>query len=156
MRRKPDADCVVLEKFKDPVGVEEDCPCDDEDYEWCAELSTYPRSALAHTLCSISDYNFAPDGNECIPVGPETIPEGSCVRDDDKFSGSSGFRLIPGNTCDVKRGINKDKPVMKPCHAGKETPGLITHQTVSCRAPRGLRHGADSRISPRSSPSLAS
>ncbi|ORY88169.1 putative signal sequence binding protein [Leucosporidium creatinivorum] len=111
MRRKPDADCVVHEKFKDPVGIEEDCPCDDEDYE--------------------CDYNFAPDGDECIPVGPETIPEGSCVREDDKFKGSSGFRLIPGNTCDVKRGIKKDEPVMKPCHAAKETPGLITHQVFT-------------------------
>lgn len=34
MRRKPDADCVVHEKFKDPVGVEENCACEDEDYEW--------------------------------------------------------------------------------------------------------------------------
>lgn len=38
MRRKPDADCVVHEKFKDPVGIEEDCPCDDEDYEWCVRF----------------------------------------------------------------------------------------------------------------------
>lgn len=34
MRRKADADCVVAEKFKDPVGVEENCACSDEDYEW--------------------------------------------------------------------------------------------------------------------------
>lgn len=41
LRRKQDADCVVMDKFKDPVGVEEDCPCSDEDYEWC--VSSPPR-----------------------------------------------------------------------------------------------------------------
>lgn len=37
MRRKPDADCFIRDKFKDPVGREEDCPCTDEDYEWCVQ-----------------------------------------------------------------------------------------------------------------------
>ncbi|GAA6008486.1 vacuolar protein sorting/targeting protein 10 [Rhodotorula paludigena] len=112
MRRKQDADCVIGEKWKDPVGREEDCPCTDEDYE--------------------CDYNFAPDANGgCIPVGPEDIPKGQCLREDDKFMGSSGYRLIPGNTCDVKRGIKKDALVEKPCHAGKEAPGLVSHQTFT-------------------------
>ncbi|KAM0751951.1 putative signal sequence binding protein [Meredithblackwellia eburnea MCA 4105] len=111
MRRKADADCVVHKKFEDPVGREEDCPCTDEDYE--------------------CDYNFAPDGDNCIPVGPEPIPSGSCLREDDKFLGSSGFRLIPGNTCNVDKGIKKDKLVSKPCHAGKAEPGLISHQTFN-------------------------
>jgi len=35
MRRKQDADCVVGEKWKDPVARMENCACDDEDYEWC-------------------------------------------------------------------------------------------------------------------------
>lgn len=35
MRRKPEADCVVADKWNDPVGREENCPCDDEDFEWC-------------------------------------------------------------------------------------------------------------------------
>ncbi|GAA5934219.1 hypothetical protein JCM1841_004702 [Sporobolomyces salmonicolor] len=112
MRRKQDADCVVAEKWKDPVGREENCPCDDEDYE--------------------CDYNFAPDGmGNCVLVGPESIPPGQCLRDGDKFRGSSGFRLIPGNTCDVSKGIKKDEQVMKPCHAGQETPGLVTHQAFT-------------------------
>ncbi|KAM0787341.1 hypothetical protein ACM66B_003430 [Microbotryomycetes sp. NB124-2] len=111
MRRKPDADCVIGDKFQDPVGVEEDCPCDDEDYE--------------------CDYNFAPDSTDpsiCIPVGPEPIPEGQCVKSSDKFKGSSGYRLIPGNTCNVQKGIKKDSKIDKPCSAGQETPGLVTHQ----------------------------
>lgn len=79
----------------------------------------------------LSDYNFAPDGADCIPVGPEPIPAGSCLRETDEFKGSSGFRLVPGNTCDVNKGIKKDAQVMKPCKAGTETPGMISHQTVS-------------------------
>ncbi|GAA5905768.1 hypothetical protein JCM6882_000453 [Rhodosporidiobolus microsporus] len=111
-RRKPDADCVVAEKWKDPVGREEDCPCEDEDYE--------------------CDYNFAPDGfGGCVPVGPEPVPAGQCRTSSDKFLGSSGYRLIPGNTCDARRGIEKDKQVMKPCHAGQATPGLVSHQTFT-------------------------
>lgn len=71
----------------------------------------------------------------CTLVGPEPTPPGQCLREGDKFMGSSGFRLIPGNTCDVKRGIMKDAKVEKPCHAGQETPGLVTHQSVSGRDP---------------------
>lgn len=82
-----------------------------------------------------SDYNFALDANgngaECIPVGPEPIPTGSCLREDDSFKGSSGYRLVPGNSCDVKSGIHKDDKISKPCRAGTETPGLVTHQLVS-------------------------
>lgn len=128
LRRKPDADCVVMDKFKDPVGIEEDCPCSAEDYEWCVCVSRFPRSSLTTAR---SDYNFAPDGDQCIPVGPEPSPAGSCVREDDKFKGSSGFRLIPGNTCDARKGIKKDEPIMKPCRAGQEAPGMISHQAVS-------------------------
>ncbi|GAA6042590.1 hypothetical protein JCM8097_003146 [Rhodosporidiobolus ruineniae] len=111
-RRKPDADCVVGVKWTDPVGREENCPCEDEDYE--------------------CDYNFAPDGyGNCIPVGPEPVPAGQCKKDGDEFLGSSGFRLIPGDTCDVGRGIKKDKMKMKPCHAGQATPGLVSHQSFT-------------------------
>lgn len=150
MRRKQDADCVIGEKWKDPVGREENCPCEDEDYEWCAAVllfsllpgqgltSSRRRPALSRLasprLLVRSDYNFAPDGTgHCVPVGPETIPPGQCLRDGDKFKGSSGYRLIPGNTCDVKRGIKKDALEEKPCSAGKETPGLVSHQTVRLR-----------------------
>lgn len=108
-RRKQDADCVVREKFKDPVGKEEDCPCTDEDYE--------------------CDYNFAPEGDQCVPVGPEPIPAGACRNEKDKFKGSSGYRLIPGNTCDQAKGIKKDALVEKTCDVTKENPGVVSHQT---------------------------
>jgi hypothetical protein len=34
MRRKQNADCVVSDLFREPVGKAEDCPCSDEDFEW--------------------------------------------------------------------------------------------------------------------------
>ena len=34
-RRKANVDCYVGEKFHEPVEHEENCPCRDEDYEWC-------------------------------------------------------------------------------------------------------------------------
>ncbi|KZT00997.1 Oligoxyloglucan reducing end-specific cellobiohydrolase [Laetiporus sulphureus 93-53] len=116
-RRKPDADCYVGEKFADPVEHEEDCPCTDEDYE--------------------CDYNFVREGNVCVPVGPEPIPAGVCPPDqqDQTYRGSSGYRLIPGNTCDRSRGVRKDDPVEKPCSNAQPAEGQIIHQTFEFQAP---------------------
>lgn len=70
---------------------------------------------------SCSDYNFIRQGDKCVPAGPEPIPAGVCPADDPKqtFMGSSGFRRIPGNTCDASKGKEKDKPVEKSCANGK-------------------------------------
>lgn len=46
-RRKPEADCVVADKWNDPVGREENCACDDEDYEWYA--------SFLNTSCTCSE-----------------------------------------------------------------------------------------------------
>ncbi|KAG5353581.1 vacuolar protein sorting/targeting protein PEP1 [Termitomyces sp. Mn162] len=108
-RRKPDADCYVGEKFKDPVMHEEDCECTDADYE--------------------CDYNFVRSGDECVPAGPEPIPAGVCVGDPNKetYLGSSGYRKIPGNTC--KDGVKKDEKVEKKCSQAAPKEGDVIHQT---------------------------
>ncbi|KAG6856320.1 vacuolar protein sorting/targeting protein PEP1, partial [Tephrocybe sp. NHM501043] len=107
-RRKPDVDCYVGEKYKDPVEHEENCECKDADYE--------------------CDYNFVRNGNECVPVGPEPIPAGVCLGDPDQtYKGSSGYRKIPGNTC--TGGIEKDKQVEKKCSQAAPKEGDIIHQT---------------------------
>ncbi|KAI0653007.1 Oligoxyloglucan reducing end-specific cellobiohydrolase [Cubamyces menziesii] len=108
-RRKPDANCYVGEKFQDPVPSEEPCPCTDEDYE--------------------CDYNYIRDGNTCVPAGPEPIPPNVCVDPDKTYFGSSGYRKIPGNTCDSDSGIEKDKKVEKPCSDAQPAEGQIIHQT---------------------------
>ncbi|KAL6301716.1 hypothetical protein BKA93DRAFT_738184 [Sparassis latifolia] len=109
-RRKPDANCYVGDKFTDPVGHEENCPCSDEDYE--------------------CDYNYVRQGDQCVPVGPEPIPAGVCSSGDptQTYWGSSGYRLIPGNTCDRDRGTKKDDPIQKSCSQAQPEEGEITHQ----------------------------
>ena len=107
-RRRPNADCVVQNKFNDPKVNYENCACAAEDFE--------------------CDFNFALEGETCMLVGPERIPAGQCARESDKFEGSSGYRLIPGNTCHRSKGAQKDDQVTKPCSAGQATPGLVSHQ----------------------------
>ncbi|KAG8814363.1 vacuolar protein sorting/targeting protein PEP1, partial [Serendipita sp. 399] len=97
LRRKEGADCFIGEKFKDPESHAENCRCTDADYE--------------------CDFNYVRQGDECIPAGLEPIPPGVCVSDrpNETYQGSSGYRLIPGNTCKKEGGVEKDKPVTKPC-----------------------------------------
>lgn len=66
----------------------------------------------------ISDYNFVRHDNACIPVGPEPIEAGVCSNPEQTYMGSSGYRLIPGNTCDRARGLQKDEKIAKKCSQG--------------------------------------
>ncbi|KAF6836853.1 vacuolar protein sorting protein [Colletotrichum plurivorum] len=96
-RRKKKADCFMKLEFKDPVPVTEDCECTDADFE--------------------CDYNFVRDGDKCEKKGPVVAPDGACknAKPDDTFKGSSGWRLIPGNTCKRKSGAQKDDLVERKC-----------------------------------------
>ena len=90
LRRKLDAKClVVVEDFEDPEQETEDCPCTEADFE--------------------CDYNFNRVDGECVPIGAVPAPEGACSSEDGKFKGPSGYRMIPGNTCIRKDGIELDK-----------------------------------------------
>ena len=106
-RRKADADCFVKDEFKDPVPITTNCACTDEDFE--------------------CDFNFVRDGDECLPSdGAATIiPDGACDAFDDEttFPASSGWRLIPGNTCDRVEGEKqKDDPVERKCSEAAKPP----------------------------------
>ncbi|KAI0248766.1 Oligoxyloglucan reducing end-specific cellobiohydrolase [Lactifluus subvellereus] len=114
-RRKPGADCYVGEKFSDPVEHEENCPCQDEDFE--------------------CDYNYVRHGSECVPVGREPIPAGVCMSPDQTYKGSSGYRLIPGNTCDRNKGLKKDDKQDKKCSQAQPAEGDVVHQTFEFPAP---------------------
>lgn len=109
-RRKADADCVVADKFNDPVGREEPCPCGEDDYE--------------------CDFGYFRDENgRCATSIREPIPAGECDNSWKKtYRGSSGYRKIPGNTCDVSKGIRKDAKVEKPCEQGAPQPGTVAFQ----------------------------
>ncbi|CCT62321.1 related to carboxypeptidase Y-sorting protein PEP1 precursor [Fusarium fujikuroi IMI 58289] len=120
-RRKKSADCFLKADFRDPEPVIENCECTDADFE--------------------CDYNFQrdPDDNKvCKKVGPVPIPEGSCKGKDETFKGSSGWRLIPGNTCTRKSGAQKDDPVERKCSdggspGGGSTPGTPASGEISLK-----------------------
>ncbi|KAF6760894.1 vacuolar protein sorting/targeting protein 10 [Ephemerocybe angulata] len=112
-RRKIDADCYIGDKFHDPVGHEENCPCEKEDFE--------------------CDYNFIRNGDTCEPAGPEPIPHGVCTDPSQKYMGSSGFRKIPGNTC--VGGVELDKKVEKSCSNAKPQEGNIVTQRMGFGSP---------------------
>ncbi|TKA66018.1 hypothetical protein B0A49_09311 [Cryomyces minteri] len=117
-RRKADADCFVGEEFRDPEPLFENCVCADQDFE--------------------CDYNFvrSEDRKECVPVGPVQPPEGACTHITDTFMGTSGWRLIPGNTCTRKGGVKKDEPVERPCKDSIKPPasGRITSEVTPFHA----------------------
>ncbi|KJZ78390.1 Vacuolar protein sorting protein 10 [Hirsutella minnesotensis 3608] len=98
-RRKKNADCFVKSEFKDPVPVTEDCECTDADFE--------------------CDYNFQrdpKDHSKCTKIGPIAVPGDACKNDPSStFKGSSGWRLIPGNTCKRANGPQKDDKVDRKC-----------------------------------------
>ncbi|KAL1407369.1 vacuolar protein sorting/targeting protein PEP1 [Vanrija albida] len=104
-RRKLDAKCYVGNKFQDPTGHSDKCKCTDEDYE--------------------CDFNYVRQNGKCVPVGPEKLPEGACVNNEDYYEGSSGYRLIPGNVCEG--GVEKDKKVKKPCKESRPNEGEVSH-----------------------------
>lgn len=81
----------------------------------------------------VSDYNFVRIGDKCEPAGPEPISSDVCRDPKGKYMGSSGWRLIPGNTCE-KTGEPtkwKDAKVEKDCSQAQPEEGEIRHQTVS-------------------------
>ncbi|RMZ90326.1 hypothetical protein DV736_g2450, partial [Chaetothyriales sp. CBS 134916] len=97
-RRKADAECFVSGEFQDPQAEFEDCLCTAADFE--------------------CDFDFVKDGKEktkCVPSGPLKAPDGKCKDGQDVFKGPSGYRLIPGNNCIRKGGVELDKPVDRPC-----------------------------------------
>ncbi|CDZ97982.1 Sortilin and related receptors [Phaffia rhodozyma] len=108
-RRKVDADCYVGDKFEDPKVQMDNCPCTDKDFE--------------------CDFNFVLQAGECVLAGPEPVPAGTCTKADIRtYEGSSGYRLIPGNTCDRSKGIAKDKKVIKDCSQSRPADGQVSHQ----------------------------
>lgn len=105
-RRKKSADCFIKKPFEDPVPKTEDCECTDADFE--------------------CDYNFQRDPEDytkCVRIGPIPSPEKVCKDNPEgKFEGSSGWRLIPGNTCKRTSGKQKDDKTERKCSDGESKP----------------------------------
>ncbi|KAL1861712.1 vacuolar protein sorting/targeting protein PEP1 [Diaporthe australafricana] len=104
MRRKKDADCFMNQEFHLVTAETTNCECADNDFE--------------------CDYNFRRKDGECEAAGPVIAPDGACKNagPDDTFKGSSGWRLIPGNTCTRTSGKQKDDPVERKCSDSQSPP----------------------------------
>lgn len=108
LRRKADADCYVGDTYHYPEPIEEICKCSKQDFE--------------------CDYNFIRDeSGNCVPAGLEVLPPGACSKPEDKYMGSSGYRLLPGNDCEREGGESLDEPVEKQCNVALAPSGKITH-----------------------------
>jgi hypothetical protein len=94
-------------------------------------------AAYVALMMGFSDYNYVRQGTECIPAGPEPIPADVCksTSPGEKYQGSSGYRLIPGNTCNRDKGVKKDEKVEKDCSEAQKPAGEVSHQTVFFKRP---------------------
>lgn len=102
-RKKVDRDCYVGESYHDPEPKEEDCPCGDDDFE--------------------CDYNYVKeDGQKCVAALTEVTEPEECQNGKATYKASSGYRLIPGNTCRRKDGLSKDHEVELSCSDYKKPP----------------------------------
>lgn len=103
-RRKKDADCFMKQEFHLVTVETTNCDCTDDDFE--------------------CDYNFRRKDGKCEAAGPIIAPDGACKNagPDDTFKGSSGWRLIPGNTCTRTSGKQKDDPVERKCGDSQSPP----------------------------------
>lgn len=115
LRRKSLADCFVREKFHEPQGKEEPCICTQADYE--------------------CDVGFERSKGQCVPSKPIEIPPGACSRGQTTFQGPSGYRRIPGNTCELPRNSNLEAPVQRPCSEGEPAKGSVSHTRFDFPAP---------------------
>ena len=108
-------------------------------------VRTYFQFSYSRSLTSCSDYNFIRQDDKCVPAGPEPIPAGVCAANDPKqtFMGSSGYRLIPGDTCDREEGLKKDEKVEKSCAEGAHrlkaivSVCMFSHGLIPAEPPEG-------------------
>ncbi|KIM19770.1 hypothetical protein M408DRAFT_178610, partial [Serendipita vermifera MAFF 305830] len=116
-RRKPERDCYMGTAFN-VRGVEfGSCLCTDTDFG--------------------CDYNHVLEDGQCVPLQPDSIPEGACLGNSDAetYQASSGYRLVPGNVCKREGGKEKDKAIMKSCAEEKPRRGEVGHQIFKFPAP---------------------
>ncbi|PPJ59650.1 hypothetical protein CBER1_01185 [Cercospora berteroae] len=120
-RRKANAKCVVENKdFTDPEEKRENCECTEQDFE--------------------CDFNFKREDGKCVKSGPIVPPSGVCDSKAKTFKGSSGYRLIPGNTCEG--GVDLAKEIERDCTDTASPPasGKISTEVQKFKGDRFIEH----------------
>ncbi|KAK5691535.1 vacuolar protein sorting/targeting protein PEP1 [Elasticomyces elasticus] len=99
-RRKAGAGCFVDDEFRDPEPIMEDCKCSELDFE-----CDYEKNFL-----------WDAEAKKCVAgEGGFKMPKGVCESGKGKYKGSSGYVLIPGNTCSRRGGVELDEEVERDC-----------------------------------------
>ncbi|ODQ63277.1 vacuolar protein sorting/targeting protein 10 [Nadsonia fulvescens var. elongata DSM 6958] len=96
-RKKLDAKCVVGNLYNEPIAIEENCSCTDQDYE-----------------CDFN-FTFDPISKKCLMTGNVKGNINECSSSSPTFSFPSGYRLIPGNTCTKENSPSKEEPLKISC-----------------------------------------
>lgn len=108
-RRISGRQCYIGKAYEDPVIELEHCPCDEEDFE--------------------CDFNFDRDSQgNCVLAGP-LAPQPPVCPVGTTYLTSSGYQLIPGDTCEG--GLRLDTPIEKPCTASGGTSPTTAPPTTS-------------------------
>ncbi|KAG1467598.1 hypothetical protein G6F56_004322 [Rhizopus delemar] len=118
-RRKAQSECYVGREFQDPQTETKTCACTRADYE--------------------CDYNFVRNSNgDCERVGPDRILAVECNSKDDYYAGSSGYRVVPGNTCVPPSHGRLDAPVNRKC--SENIAGIIPSQDSDAPGDKDISH----------------
>lgn len=99
-RRKKDADCNAGELYKEPIVENEFCKCQHQDFE--------------------CDFNFVRDKKGKCQLAPNAklpVPPNECKNPQDDYKGPSGYRKIPGNSCEG--GVDDELQIIRKCDEGK-------------------------------------
>ncbi|KAI8342310.1 hypothetical protein BC941DRAFT_138054 [Chlamydoabsidia padenii] len=100
-RRKADRDCYIGRDFQEPEQEMKNCQCTEADYE--------------------CDFNFSRDtSGKCKRDRNDSLNKDQCKSKSDTYIASSGYRLIPGNTC-TPGSLPLDTPVDRPCSDNDKT-----------------------------------
>lgn len=99
-RKKRSAECFAAKLYDEQLPSMENCKCTIQDYE--------------------CDARFVLEGSDCVP-NEEYSKELAKCKEGEKYKRSSGYRLLPGNTCEKDGGVDLEKDVEQIC--GKESGG---------------------------------
>lgn len=106
------------------LGHDEKCPCEEHDCEWYINSAHYDHSRVVPVITTTWSAYLAPS----VRLG----------RPNEKYMGSSGYREIPGNKCEV--GSRMDERVSKDCFEGrcfKSYGGSVSHASFAAEPVKG-------------------
>ncbi|CEP23216.1 hypothetical protein BN1211_3749 [Cyberlindnera jadinii] len=114
-RRVRNANCKVANNFKEPVAVEDACPCTQSDF-----------------VCAV---NFKRDSNgNCIPAtnaaSDQSAKDAQCINNAQYYTPFAAYSKRPGSVCSTSTGIDLSRTNQKVCPNYQEESGSGGHKTI--------------------------